>query len=209
MNANSVIVPPDFGEETDAFRQSPETIELLVKRRSLQADFLAEPGPSEEELSQILRIAARAPDHGRVVPFRFLVFRNEMRKRAGDILADAFLKVEPQASEERVDKERHRFLRAPIVVALISKLQPKHKIPVWEQTLTIGAVGQNMLIAANAHGFAAQWLTEWYAYDDTIKRGFRLTEGEDFAGFVYIGAAAQKPKERARPEMDAITRYFE
>ena len=208
MNSNPVIAPPDFGEETDPFRRSSETIELLARRRSTVADLLSDPGPSELDLQQILRIAARAPDHGRVTPFRFVVFEGDARAEAGEALAKAFAAAEPDAPDAHVEKERVRFLRAPVVIAVVARLKPEHKVPVWEQTLTVGAVGQNMLVAANAHGFAAQWLTEWYAYDDNVKAAFGLSEDEDFAGFVYIGSASMRPRERARPAMDDIVSHY-
>ncbi|MEO0398847.1 MAG: nitroreductase [Pseudomonadota bacterium] len=208
MTMTPIFHPPEFGQETPACQPSVETVELLARRRSTAADFLTGPGPDHETLQQILRIAARAPDHSRVVPFRFILLEGDERAAAGDVLAENFAIAEPGASPDRVEKERVRFLRAPVIVTVVSCLKPEHKIPVWEQMLTVGAVCQNMLIAANAHGFASQWLTEWYAYDDAVKAAFRLAEGEEFAGFIYIGTASTPPKERARPVLGGlITRY--
>jgi len=166
------------------------------------------PGPDAETLSAILTIAARAPDHRRVTPFRFVVFEGEARAAFGDVLARAFEKENPDADEKRIVAERNRFLRAPVVVAVIASLRPEHKTPVWEQTLTVGAVCQNMLIAASAYGHAAQWLTEWYAFHDDINQALAMTENESIAGFVYIGAATEDPKERARPELAKIVSRY-
>ncbi len=169
---------------------------------------MTSPGPDADELQSILAIAARVPDHRRVCPYRFLVFDGAARDRAGDILAHAFVANEPEASAERIDAERRRFLRAPVVVAVVSAVDRTHRTPEWEQILTAGAVCQTMLIAANAHGFAAQWITEWYAYDRAVLDAFGLGPGERIAGFVYLGTAKEAPLERQRPELsDLVSRF--
>ncbi len=199
---------PKFGSPLPAAQPSDEAIDLLWRRRSTPADFLNGPGPDGDTLGAILTIAARAPDHRRVVPFRFVLFEGEARGQFGDILAAEFEKDNPDASASRVECERSRFLRAPIVVAVISSPNSEHKTPVWEQSLTAGAVCQNMLIAASAFGFAAQWISEWYAYHEGVLAQLGLTPEEKIAGYIYIGAAKEDPKERARPELDNIvTRY--
>ena len=159
-------------------------------------------------MKAILTIAARAPDHRRVTPFRFILFEGEARARFGAILAEAFTENEPGAEERRIESERNRFLRAPLVVGVVSSVKPEHKTPVWEQTLTAGAVCQNMLLAASAFGFAAQWITEWYAYDARVLAALGLSRGEQIAGFIYIGTAREDPKERARPAIDDITSSY-
>ncbi|MEM9707053.1 MAG: nitroreductase [Pseudomonadota bacterium] len=184
------------------------TISLLRERRSTAADFLGEPGPDEAAVQSILAAASRVPDHRRVTPYRFVVFRGDARARAGDVLARNYKASEPEANAERVEKERLRFLRAPVVVAVVSAVNFDHKTPEWEQILTAGAACQNMLIAASAHGFAAQWLTEWYAYDRDVLEAFGLAQKERIAGFVYIGTASQPPKERARPDLSALISEF-
>ncbi len=210
----SAFIPadPDFGEELPAFRKSEEAIELLARRRSTAADYLADPGPSPDELDAILKIAARAPDHRRVTPFRFIVIEGDDRARAGDALRGAYAVSNPEATPERIEAEARRFARAPAVVAVVSRVAKHHRTPEWEQVLTVGAVCQNMLVAASAYGYAAQWLTEWYAFDPQVAAAFGLLETEDiqerFAGFVYLGSASADPKERARPDMSAITARF-
>ncbi|MEL7485879.1 MAG: nitroreductase [Pseudomonadota bacterium] len=195
---------PAFGAPTPACHPCDEALRLLAARRSTAADFLSGPGPDAEILETILEIAARVPDHRRVVPFRFIVFEDAARTRFGDVLADAFRAQQPDADEVRVEKERARFERAPVVVAVVSSVDKAHRTPEWEQVLTAGAVCQNMLVAANASGFASQWLTEWYAYDQAVLGALGLAENERIAGYVYIGTATEPPKERARPDMAAL-----
>ncbi len=199
---------PSLGDVLPACRACPDAIELLRLRRSTPADFLAEPGPDADTLSNILKIAARAPDHRRVTPFRFIVFEGEARARFGDVLRAAFVVNEPDADERKAAYEQNRFLRAPVVVAVISKVDRTHRTPEWEQILTAGAVCQNMLIAASAYGFAAQWITEWYAYDERVLGALSLGDNERIAGYIYIGTAKEDPKERARPVMEEIVSRF-
>lgn len=202
------FTPPEFGKPLPAAHPSEDTIELLRLRRSTAADLMTEPGPGADELASILSIASRVPDHRRVNPFRFLVFEGEGRAAAGEILARALAQAEPQAGASRLEAERGRFLRAPVVVGVISSVDRTHRTPEWEQILTSGAVCQNMLIAASAHGFAAQWLTEWCAYDRSVLDAFGLKPGERIAGFVYIGTAREDPLERQRPDAGALTTRF-
>ncbi|MBI1392257.1 MAG: nitroreductase [Alphaproteobacteria bacterium] len=207
-----IIDPPELGEEAAPCRQSDEAIELLSRRRSTSVEWLTSPGPSSQELSAILRIGARAPDHRRVTPYRFIVLEGEDRATAGAAVARAFAAANPDADQARTDVEANRFMRAPVVVALVSRVDAAHKTPVWEQQLTAGAVGQNLLVAASAYGYAAQWLTEWYAFDAEVARAFGLSHSdavtERFAGFFYFGSAAAPPRERARPDMATIITRF-
>lgn len=185
---------------------APKALELLLSRRSGSAKAMKEPGPSKKQLADILKAAARAPDHGKLFPWRFIVFEGKGRSRAGDILAGVM-----QAEGERpkqVDEERERFLRAPVVVAVVSAAREQHKIPVWEQELSAGAVCQNMLIAATASGFVGQWVTEWYAYHPAIKEKLGLKAGERIAGFIYMGTAKEDLEERPRPDMEKIVSFF-
>lgn len=169
---------------------------------------MGEPGPDAETLRAILTIGARVPDHRRVTPFRFVLFEGEARAAFGGVLAETFAAENPDADEARIAVERNRFLRAPVVIAVISSVQPDHKTPVWEQTLTAGAVCQNILIASSAFGFAAQWITEWYAFHDEINKALSMTDDENIAGYIYIGTAKEDPKERARPVLDDIVANF-
>ena len=199
---------PELGDVLPSAHESADTVELLRLRRSTPADFLSAPGPDAQTLSGMLTIAARVPDHRRVVPFRFILFEGEARARFGNELKKAYIANEPDAEEKRIACEQNRFMRAPVVVAVISSVNPEHRTPEWEQVLCAGAVCQNLLLAASAHGFAAQWLTEWYAFDPNIASALKLGQHERVAGFVYIGTAREEPKERGRPVMgDIISRY--
>jgi nitroreductase len=185
---------------------APDAMDLLLTRRSGSAKAMKEPGPSKKQLEDILRAGARAPDHGKLFPWRFIVFEGKGRERFGDILAEVM-----QADGERakqIDEERGRLLRAPLVIGVISSAREQHKIPVWEQELSAGAVCQNILIAATAMGFVGNWLTEWYAYHSIVKENMGLKPGERVAGFIYIGTAKDELEERPRPEMDKIVTVF-
>jgi nitroreductase len=203
---NALPAPPAVARKLPAARPSAEALELLLTRRSSVAAAMGEPGPSEAELGVILRAAARVPDHRKLVPFRFLVFRGAARDRIGAVFAAAQKADYPDFPAERIEFERTRFLRAPLVVAVISspKQDPK-QTPEWEQRLCAAAVCQTMLIAASAMGYAAQWLTEWCAYDRRVLDAMGLTENEKIAGFIYLATATEDPLERERPDIAAIT----
>jgi len=187
-------------------RPSPSTLDLLLTRRSGSAKAMTGPGPGKKQLADILKAGARAPDHGKLFPWRFIVFEGKARERAGDIIAQA-AKADGER-DKQVEEERARFLRAPLVIGVISSARELHKIPVWEQELSAGAVCQNILIAATALGFVANWLTEWYAFHPAVKHGLGLKAGERVAGFIYIGTSSIELEERPRPEMDAIVTRF-
>lgn len=204
----TIVSPPEFGAPMAPAHPSTEAVRLLALRRSTSIRLIGEPGPDPQTLAAMLAIAARAPDHGKLFPFRFIVVEGDARARAGEALAHAWQASHPSASASEIETERARFLRAPVVVALVSRVDPQHKIPEWEQVLCAGAVGLNLLLAASAHGFAACWVTEWYAYDADVRAAFRLGDGERFAGFHYLGTAREPPLERPRPVMaDLISRF--
>ncbi len=185
-----------------------ETLELLSTRRSAPAATLAEPGPTASELESLLKIASRVPDHGKLVPWRFIVFEGEARHRAGEIVADAYAKAHPDADPGKLDIERKRFALAPLVVAVVSRAAPHEKIPEWEQVLTSGAVCMNLTVAANALGFATVWLSEWYAYDASVLARLGLAPSEKIAGFIHIGRAPAPREDRLRPVIaDIVTRF--
>jgi nitroreductase len=185
---------------------APDAMDLLLSRRSGSAKAMGEPGPSREQLADILKAGARAPDHGKLFPWRFIVFEGDARERFGQMLGET---LEAEGERERqIDEEKRRFLRAPLVVGVISAARELIKIPVWEQELSAGAVCQNLLIAAHASGFVANWITEWYAYHPKVKERLGLKPGERVAGFIYIGTSAVELEERPRPEMDKIVSYY-
>lgn len=189
-------------------RPAPDALDLLLSRRSGSAKAMTGPGPSPEQRDAILTAAARAPDHGKLFPWRFIVFEGEARHRMGNLLAEALAETEPNAGADRLDMERARFLRAPLVIAVVSHVREAIKIPEWEQILSAGAVCQLMLIAAHASGFVGNWLTEWYAFHAGVKEKLGLKPGERIAGFVYIGHPAEPLEERVRPDMAKIVTRF-
>jgi nitroreductase len=179
-------------------------LEMLLTRRSVVANNLGEPGPDGETLQRILTVGARVPDHKKLFPWRFIVFEGEARDAFGSVLAEACRKGEPDAGATRLETEANRFLRAPVVIAVISSIVDNPAVPEWEQILSAGAVCQNLLHAAAALGFSAQWITEWYAYDETVRAALGLSPNERVAGFVYIGTAREAPAERDRPDLEKI-----
>jgi nitroreductase len=199
MNDTALPPFPAPGERLAPCHRSPETLALLTRRRSATAITMAEPGPSPDQVERLLGIAARVPDHGKLTPWRFMLFEGEARSDFGQILGKVFAAATPDAGEAQIAFETNRLNRAPLVIAVISNVLEKHKVPEWEQILSAGAVCQNMLIAASAMGFGAQWLTEWYAYDPQVKDALGLRSGERIAGFIYIGSVTEEPVERARP----------
>ena len=187
----------------------PDTIDLLLTRRSGSAKAMMGPGPNASELQTMLTAAARVPDHGKLFPWRFILFEGEARERMGEVLAQAFKESEPDAATpERLDFERARFLRAPVIVGVVSRVRHGIPIPVWEQELSSGAVCQMMLLAATSMGYVANWLTEWPAFNPRVAEALSLGEGERIAGFVYIGTSAITLEERVRPDLSKIVMSF-
>jgi nitroreductase len=184
------------------------TIDMLKSRRSVPPLAMTGPGPDAADLETMLALAARVPDHGKLTPWRFIVFEGEGRARAGDIILKSFDAANPGADESRRDIERKRFLHAPVVVGVVSRPVAHGKIPEWEQVLSVGAVCMNLTIAANAMGFATSWLTQWYAYDAAAAAALGLKPGEKFAGFIHIGGSKGAPEDRPRPALaDIVTRF--
>ncbi|MGB8277617.1 MAG: nitroreductase [Methylovirgula sp.] len=184
------------------------TIELLKTRRSAPAMSLAEPGPTAAELETLLSVASRVPDHGKLAPFRFILFQGEGRAKASEIIAEVFAAAHPEADADQLRVERKRLALAPLVIAVVSRAGPHEKIPEWEQVLTAGAVCMNLIIAANALGFAAVWLTEWYAYDRAVLQRLGLASSEKIAGFVHIGRNPAPRDDRPRPALADIVTTF-
>lgn len=189
-------------------RPSADARALLALRRSASKHHLAAPGPSPEDVDELLRVAARVPDHRRLEPWRFIVFEGEARTRFGKAIAEIYDRKTPDAEAQDILTEAARLERAPVVIAVISSPDTAHKTPVWEQELSAGAVCQNLLLAANAAGWAGVWLTEWIAFDDDVSAMMALGPDERIAGFIYLGTASLPSPERARPDMAAkISRW--
>ncbi|MFZ0608618.1 MAG: nitroreductase [Xanthobacteraceae bacterium] len=185
-----------------------DALKLLTTRRSFKPGELAGPAPSPAELDTLLTVASRVPDHGKLAPWRFVVFEGDARLAAGDAIATAFAAKYPDAKPEHVGAERTRLARAPLVVAVVSRAAAHVKIPEWEQVLSAGAAAMNLVLAAHALGFGASWITEWYAYDRNVLAAFGLAPHERIAGFVHIGRPPGPPEDRPRPPLSEIATRF-
>jgi len=187
-------------------RTGPTALDLLLSRRSCPARAMTGPGPSKEQLSDILRAGARVPDHGKLAPWRFILFEGEGRERLADILVNVL--AADGMNPVQIDEWRGRVTAAPVIIGVVSGAQESIKIPVWEQELSAGAVCQNLLIAAHALGFVGNWLTEWYAYHPAVRQKIGLKSGERMAGFIYIGTPKEEVVERPRPDLSKIITRF-
>jgi nitroreductase len=186
----------------------PDALDLLRTRRSIKPAELRAPGPSAAEIDTLLAVASRVPDHGKLAPWRFIVFAGDARVQAGEKIADAFVADHPQAKEEEVAFERMRLARAPLVIAVVSRAAPHVKIPEWEQVLSAGAAAMNLVNAVYALGYAASWITEWYAYDRRVLAALGVSPHERIVGFVHIGTPTRPAEERRRPALaEIVTRY--
>lgn len=180
------------------------SLQALDERRSVPSKQLGEPGPDEATLLAMLRSAVRVPDHGKLVPFRFLRIAGQARLALGDFLAERTRQRDPAAPPAAVEKDRGRFAHAPLAIAVIVRLQREAKVPEIEQWLTAGSVCFALLQAAQAYGFGAQWLTAWMAYDADVAARLGLAENERIAGFIHIGTARMQAPERERPDPRAL-----
>jgi nitroreductase len=191
---------------------SPSTIDLLLSRRSGSAKAMTAPGPDTAQLERILTAAIRVPDHGKLAPWRFIVFEGDGRARMGDILAEAVMDERDaspiEAKEGRAETERKRFLRAPTVIGVVSRVREGFVIPPWEQQMSAGAVCMNILLAAGSLGFAANWITEWCAYHPAVLARLGLTQGERIAGYIYVGTPGAPLEDRRRPELAPLVTRF-
>lgn len=185
---------------------APYSLQALDARRSVPSKQLGEPGPDEDTLLRMLTSAVRVPDHGKLVPFRFLRISGDARQALGDFLAERTRAADPLASAAAIAKERGRFNDAPLAIVVIASLRPEHKVPEQEQLLTAGCVCFALLQAAQAHGFGAQWLSAWMAYDPAVTAYLGLEENKRIAGFIHIGTPRMQVPERERPDPRALLR---
>ena len=179
-------------------------LEFLDQRRSTPSRLLDEPGPRDDQLLRMLETAVRVPDHGRLTPWRFLRIAGDARRRLGERLLDVFRRERPDAPDAALDKERLRFAHAPVVIAVVGCITRNHTIPEIEQRLSAGAVCLQLLHAAHAFGFGAQWLTGWAAYHPDIHAALKLAENEEIMGFVHIGTPTGEPPDRERPDVATL-----
>ncbi|MDN5927226.1 MAG: nitroreductase [Hyphomicrobiales bacterium] len=179
-------------------------IDLLLTRNSTPIRELKEPAPSNAEIATLIRIASRVPDHGRMEPWRFILYRGDTRERVGRMLADLAEKREGPLSDVRREKELTRFSRAPLVIAVVSTPRRNSRIPDWEMQLSGGAAAMNLVIAANAMGYGTNWITNWYAYDEEGRHLLGLAPHERIIGFVHIGTFDGVVPERPRPDASGL-----
>ncbi len=185
-----------------------DCLQLLKTRRSVAPVALTGPGPDSGELETILTVAARVPDHGKLAPWRFIIFQGEARARAGAIVVEGFKRREPQADETRIAAESKRMTMAPLIIGVVSTAKEGGKVPAWEQELSAGAVCMNILLAAKTLGFDGSWLTNWFSYDRDVLSQFGVTQDERMAGFIHLGRADQVPADRPRPDLSQIVTHF-
>ena len=183
-------------------------LSLLQTRRSGKPRDLVEPGPSEEELNRILDIAVRSPDHGKLAPWRFVVVGPDQRAALANLLAQALPEYDPEAGAAHHAKEIEFAHQAPVMIVLISAPIRDHKIPVWEQELSCGAVAMNLLHAATALGYVGGWITGWRAYSPRVARAF-CGEGERIAGFIFLGTPRNPLEDRPRPALADLVRDWQ
>lgn len=188
-------------------KKSEEVLDYLLRRRSANAQDLHAPGPSETELEIILKAAMRVPDHGKLVPWHFVVFQGEGSVQAGAKLRAIFKEENPGASEERLRVEETRFSRSPVVVGVVSRMRMGNK-PLWEQILSAGAVGMTLSLAAHASGYGASWITEWPAFHPEFKAYLGLDARDHIAGFIHLGTPGAVPEDRPRPALSDIVTHW-
>lgn len=183
---------------------TPNPLRFLDSRLSVPSKQLAEPGPDDATLLRMLQAAVRVPDHGKLVPFRLLRIQGHARHALGEALAVRTLQRDPQAPTAAIEKDRTRFSHAPLIITVIARLIPNHKVPEQEQLLSAGCVCFALLQSAQALGFGAQWLTGWAAYDEAIGQALGLGENEKVVGFIHIGTPKLDVPERERPDAAAL-----
>jgi nitroreductase len=196
-----VPAAPAFGEPAP-IEASPTTLAFLARRRSASAMALTAPGPTDAELATLLRLATRVPDHGKLSPWRFVILKGDGKAKfiAG---LEAIAATRPDG--ERLKAKLGKIKVPPLTVAVISRLAPGSDIPEWEQRLSSAAVCTTLIIAAQAMGYGANWITDWYAYDEAAGRLLGLKDGERVAGYVHLGTSAETPLERVRPDLGSLT----
>ena len=185
-------------------------IDFLEKRRSVTAKKMARGNVNKDHLRQILSVGIRVPDHGALKPWRLVVITGAKRKQIDEeVIVKEFMKANPDATADNILVEKTRFQRADAVIAVISSPVNHKTIPKWEMQLSAGAVCTTLLYAAQSLGYAAQWLTEWYAYNNKmIKTIGGDPDTEQIAGFIYIGEKLNAPIERTRPNFETVVSYF-
>ena len=183
-----------------------ETTRFLESRRSIPIPALGLPAPDDAQIEAILTIASRVPDHGKLAPWRFVLYRGDTAVKIGKALAAVAETRDGPLGEGRREMEERRFSRSPLVIGIVSTAKPHVKIPEWEQALSAGAAAMNLIHAVHAMGFGANWVTEWVAYDEAAKAILGIAPEEKTVGFIHIGTPAEPPVDRPRPALaDIVT----
>ena len=183
---------------------SSDIIDFLSTRKSAPINEMMEPGPSDSEIETILRIASRVPDHGKLAPWRFILYRGDARVEVGKKLVELAEQLEGPLPEGRRQQELTRFSRAPLVIGVVGVPKPHPKIPDWEKFLSGGAAAMNVVLAANALGYAANWISNWYSDQPEGRRILGLKAEERVVGFIHIGTHQGEIFERPRPDLSEI-----
>ena len=183
---------------------SAEMQDRLARRRSAPAQSLTAPGPAPAEIERILQHGARTPDHGKLFPWRFVVMGPQSRADLARALAPL---AAHQLDPGKATKVLSKLTAPPLTILVLSVPIAGHKVPAWEQQLSAGAVCMNLEHAANALGYAASWITDWYSYDPAALALYDVRAGERVAGFIHIGTLAEPPLERPRPDVAALTTW--
>ena len=182
-------------------------LSLLATRRSGRPREMIGPGPSAADLEQMLTIAARSPDHGKLSPWRFVTVNADSREELARLFREALAGEEPDAPAAKLEKSDETAHFGGALVVLVSAPVAGHKIPLWEQELSCGAAGMNLLLAAHALGFVGGWVTGWQAYSPTVTAAF-CAPGERIAGFIFIGRPGREPEERPRPALANVWKQW-
>ena len=183
-------------------------LNFLKSRKSASAKAMGGPGPSADQVAEMLALAVRVPDHGKLAPWRFVVFEGDARGKIGERFSVIWATENPSHGEEVLAFQRGLFERAPLVIAVVSSAADHGKIPRWEQQLSAGAVCFNLELAAQALGFDVQWQSDWVAYDVSARAAMGLSESENIAGLIYIGHSTVPLEERPRPDAKQLATWW-
>lgn len=188
----------------------PESLDVLLSRRSVKASRLQDPAPNATQLKSILDAGMRVPDHGKLTPWRFIVVDGDNRQRLSEKLTSTYINEVPADAQGKLESLKTFAHQAPLLVIVTFKpsCDDTKNIPEWEQWLSVGAACQNILVATHALGYAANWLTGWSAQSEGVRKCLGLDDGERVAAFIFMGTADEEPRERPRPDYDNIVRYL-
>jgi len=190
------------------FNDQTSLLSFLKSRKSASAKAMTGPGPSRAQIDEMLQLATRVPDHGKLAPWRFIIFEAAAREKIGLAFKARWAAMNPEHGADSLAFQAALFTRAPLVIAVVSTAATHVKIPVWEQQLSSAAVCFNLVLAAQALGFDAQWQTEWVAYDAAALKAMGVSENEKLAGLIYIGHTSVPLEDRPRPELSKLVTYW-